>query len=154
MKARFVNEQNFERRQDPLTSMGIGREDIRNIRKNYNYLEPYLKTMEGEPDLDFKDFRNRVDSLRDILQFIIINHINKKYGIGVAPTELDKEWSQTKFAIAEGNNWHLSLWKNGPGNAFWFKLYHDGEQTESKQSSILRTFDAKLGKALKKAGII
>ena len=159
MKARFVNEQNFERGRNPLDVMEIGNEKMRRIRNAASHVEPYLEALdspEGE-ELDFRKFRWNVDILREILQVIVFKKVMREFEI---PLKFDKDPpqgsndSQVRFAYATWGPYTLELYKNGPGNAFWHVLYGPAFQDRSSQSNKLSTFMTKLRKALKKARAI
>ncbi len=63
MKARFVNEENFERTKDPLDSMELGNQKIRGIKKALRFVTPYVESMKAD-ELNFKEFRWEVDKLK------------------------------------------------------------------------------------------
>lgn len=162
MKAKLVSENiSFERTGDPLDSLEIGQKKLRSIRKDLRDISPVIESAKAEGDLDFRNFRWKIDNLKNIMEFVIINHINENYNLGVELVERKEERgrqdAENLFAEAHMyNNNHLYLYKNGPGNAFWFilespKLLHNEKPSQSYN---LSTFDSKLKRSLKRAGVL
>jgi hypothetical protein len=155
MKAQFVNENiSFERGRDPKGSLGIGVPRIQEIKRNFEDVAPYIESMRAD-ELDFRDFRYKVESLKDVVEVIIINHMKSKYGIDLELIPYEQEGftpSHRRFAAGKSaGGYHFVFFKNGPGNAFWFKVQiPDGDLVEETQSSMLSTLDKKVGKFMRK----
>lgn len=159
MKARFVNEENFERTKDPLDSMELGNQKIRGIKKALRFVTPYVESMKAD-ELNFKEFRWEVDKLKDTMGFIVINHLNEKYSIGLKPFKMDfhthGHHMEGVIATAELPTFEIRLRKNGVGNAFWLEIHGNtgGFHEETTQSNMLKTLDKKAGKILRKYEVI
>jgi len=158
MKARFVFEAiNFERTGDPLDSMNIGNKKIRDIKSAFRYVEKYVDTMDAD-ELDFRKFRNEIDRVKDTIDVIVVNYLNKTYNINIRLIPSDEIFnpSQSVREIAEYNkdNYYIKFYKNGPGNAFWFEFQNGQIVHRVTQSNKLSTLDQKLGEVLKKYKVL
>lgn len=146
----------FERGQDPKDALGIGIPNVREIKKAFNFITPYIDKMVAD-EIDFRDFRRKVDELKRALDIIIVNHLNKKYDLGAKLLENPPQGTYNsiwKFADANvKDQYYFAFYKNGPGNGFWFKFNDGRDQYESKQSSKLSTLDQKLEYVIKKYNV-
>jgi len=157
MKAQFVYEAfEFERGQDPKDALGLGLEKVREIKKAFNFITPYIETMNAD-EMDFRDFRWKIDELKRTLDIIIVNHLRKKYNFNLKLTENPPPGTfQSVWMFAESNvkdQYYFQFFKNGPGNGFWFKFNDGRNQYESKQSSKLSTLDQKIDYVIKKYNV-
>ena len=150
-----LNEMDFERGQDPKDILGLGLKKVREIKKAFNFISPYIETMKAE-ELDFREFRKKIDELKNTLDIIVVNHINEKYNLGAKLIENPPENSISsaihEIAKAEKNGNSLVFYKNGPGNAFWFNFFEGNNSLKSYQSAQsyrLSTLDRKLDYILK-----
>lgn len=159
MKAKLVSENiSFERNLDTKESLGIGNEKIREIKKAFGFVSPLIESMKAD-QLNFKEFRWKVDTLKDTLDVIIVNHFNEKFGLDLKFVKSEENMlssSVRRFARGELKNGTIIFNKNGPGNSFWVELYDlSGEFIlETAGSSMLSTLDQKVSKVLKKHQMI
>jgi hypothetical protein len=163
----------FERGLNPKDALKIGNEKIRKLNKDYEYLGPIIKNLQPpDSEFTFGEVRHKIEGLKKIIELVIIEFINKKYGIQFREdSEEDARGSGDKlFASAEVGNYRYELRRNGVGSTYWTKVISLRGETlsssnskfmngpkienhdyfETSQSSSLRIFDEKFQKLLKK----
>ena len=166
MRAKSIHENiNFERGQDPMKTLGLGNEKIQDIKDAYAYVTPIIKTFKDD-NIDFKKFRHKVEELKNAADILLINYLNETYDLEIVTVDDIDAYSQRflsahkRFAAdndvkrARGHC-RIELWKNGPGNGFYYKFF--GSTVTKEEGSIshsLKTFDQKFKRTLKKEGIL
>ncbi|MDD5649232.1 MAG: hypothetical protein PHF86_02260 [Candidatus Nanoarchaeia archaeon] len=150
----------FERGQDPMDALNIGDPRIREIHKNYQNIKSIIETGVAE-ELMFGEFRHKIDKLKEIMDYVVINHIRNKFKIDAKfETESNKFGSGSNlFAIAYIGPYKYEFRKNGVGSTYWTEIkgLNLPESPEKKaylkltsQSTSLKSFDSKLSNLLKK----
>jgi hypothetical protein len=153
---------NFERGgSNPLDSLNIGDSKYRSISKDYDYLGPIIKNVVPPDDeFNFGLLRHKIENIRKISDYIIVNDIREKYNLDVKFSE--DEGDQLGFIVAFFNtgNYKYEILRNGPYSAYWLRVWNlKGNEKMSKyntsyyddtQSSSLRIFNEKLKRLLKK----
>lgn len=170
----------FQRGQEPKDTLGIGDPKERKIQSSFSYVEPIIKRLELPNDeFSFKEFRRKVDDLKDIVEYVIIKHVKDKYGIE-AKFERNSEFdpnpygsvASNLFAVADVGEYRYEFRCNGVKNAYWIKVfskkgeiigktlisqniytgnaYKHTNYVETSQSSSLRIFDQKFQQLYKK----
>ena len=119
----------FTRGQEPKDTLGIGDPKERKIQSSFSYIEPIVKRLELPNDeFSFKDFRRKVDDLKDIVSYIILKHVKDKYGIEARFETIDTDtmhWSSVAsnlFAVADVGEYKYEFRCNGVKNAYWIKV--------------------------------
>jgi hypothetical protein len=155
----------FQRGQDPKDSLGIGDPKERKILSNFSYIEPIIKNLElPDDEFSFKDFRRKIESLKEIVEYIILRHVREKYGVEAKfETEISYSQASNLFAVANVGEYRYEFRRNGVRNAYWIKVVSlKGKQigkigagysvnyVETSQSSSLRIFDQKFNQLYKK----
>ena len=153
---------NFERGQDPMDALNIGDPRIREIHKNYQDIGSIIETGVAD-ELIFGEFRHKIDKLKEIMDYVVINHIRNKFKIYAKFQKEDPDPRRkigNLFAIAHVGSYKYEFKKNGVGSTFWTEIVGLNllpESSEKKtyekltsQSTNLKTFDSKLTFLLKK----
>ena len=152
---------NFERGLDPMDALNIGDPRIREIHKNYNDIKSIIETGVAD-ELIFSEFRHKIDKLKEIMDYVVVNHIKNKFNIDTKfqKEEFSRSTASNLFAIANIGKYIYEFRKNGVGSTFWTEIVGLNllpESSEKKtyekltsQSTNLKTFDSKLTFLLKK----
>ena len=163
----------FERGLDPKDALNIGNQKVRELRKNYEYLDPIIKTLKAPDDeFTFGVVRHKIDRLKACIELVIMEFIRDKYKIEFKE---DSDFTRQRsgdnlFASAKVGDYQYELRRNGVGSTYWTKVislkketlstakskFFNGPQTidqdffETSQSTSLRIFDEKFQRLLKK----
>ena len=117
----------FTRGQEPKDVLGIGDPKERKIQSSLSYIEPIVRKLELPNDeFSFKEFRHKVDDLKDIVEYLIIKHVREKYSVE-ARFETKAYgtifWTGGElFAIADVGDYLYEFRHNGVKNAYWVKV--------------------------------
>ena len=163
---------NFERGQNPLDALKIGNEKIRALSKDYNYLDPIIKTLKAPDDeFNFGIIRHKIDGLKKVIELVIIEFLRSKYGVEFKEdSEITRGSGDNLFASAKVGDYRYELRRNGVGSTYWVKIISlkgetlsivksrsfNGPQNinkdylETSQSTSLRIFDEKFQRLFKK----
>lgn len=151
---------NFERGLDPMDALNIGDPRIREIHKNYNDIKSIIETGVAD-ELIFSEFRHKIDKLKEIMDYVVVNHIKNKFNIDTKfqKEEFSRSTASNLFAIANIGKYIYEFRKNGVGSTFWTEIeglnLPQGPENNiyrklTSQSTNLKTFDSKLSSLLKK----
>jgi hypothetical protein len=153
----------FERGKDPMDALAIGDPKIRQIHKNYEEIKSIIDTGTAD-ELIFSEFRKKINTLKDIMDYVVVNHIRNNFDIDVKFQTEEKSWNSTAsnlFAVADVGRYRYEFRKNGVGYTYWTEIGGFNQLSRDTiegrayikltgQSTTLKNFSSKLTQLLKK----